>query len=169
MAEKKKVTVTLVMDELLYDIMNETFLRGRTVQNDTNYKEVASMFASLDEENQDKILRSIKRAFNEVKTEAGEYLSESGVTTNNQLISEDKDLVLNLTMPSNFNEASTAGAGEAIHDYIVKTAIADWYLVTNKQDAQEYVALAQKSIESIRKSLSKRSRPMRRAAAEGKS
>ena len=167
MAQKKNVTVTLVMDELLYDIMNETYLRGRTVQNDSNYKEVASMFASLDEENQDKILRSIKKAFNEVKTEAGEYLSESGLSTDNRLISEESDLELTLTMPSNFNEASTAGVGEAIHDYIVKTAVADWYLVTNKQDAQEYVALAQKSIESIRKSLSKRSRPMRRAGAGG--
>lgn len=165
MAQKKNVTVTLIMDELLYDIMNETYLRGRTVQNDDNYKEVASMFASLDEENQDKILRSIKKAFNEVKTEAGEYLSESGLKTDNKLISETADLVLVLTMPSNFNEASTAGVGEAMHDYIVKTAVADWYLVTNKQDAQEYVALAQKSIESIRKSLSKRSRPMRRAGA----
>lgn len=165
MAQKKSVKVTLVMDELLYDIMNETYLRGRTVQNDTNYKEVASMFASLDEENQDKILRSIKKAFNEIKTEAGEYLSESGLMTDNRVISEEDDLMLNLTMPSNFNEASTAGVGEAIHDYIVKTTVADWYLVTNKQDAQEYVALAQKSLESIRKSLSKRSRPMRRTGA----
>jgi len=165
MALKKNVTATLVMDELLYDIMNETYLRGRTLQNDSNYKEVASMFASLDEENQDKILRSIKKAFNDVKTEAGEYLSESGLMTDNKLILEEANLVLELKMPSNFNEAATAGVGESIHDYIVKTAVADWYLVTNKQDAQEYAALAQKSIESIRKSLSKRSRPIRRAAA----
>ncbi len=162
MADKKTVTATIVMEELLYDVMNETYLRGRTIQNDTNYKEVASMFASLDEENQDKILRSIKRAFAEVKTELSEYLNENGLTTDNKLISSDKDLVISLTMPTNFNEAASAGVAEAIHDYIRNSTVADWYLVTNKADAADYVALAQRSLESVRKSVSKRSRPMRR-------
>lgn len=166
MAQKKTVTATIVMDELLYDIMNETYLRGRTIQDDTNYKQVASMFASLDEENQDKVLRSIKKAFSEVKTELAEYLTESGLSTDNQLISADKDLVLSLTMPTNFNEAATAGVAEAVHDYIRNSAVSDWYLVTNKADATDYIDLAARSLESIRKSVSKRSRPMRRAAAE---
>ena len=159
------MTATITMDELLYDIMNETFLRGRTIQNDTNYKEVASMFASLDEENQDKILRSIKRAFTEVKTELAEYLTENGLTTDNRLIDSTQDLVLELTMPSNFNEAATAGIAESVHDYIRNTAVADWYLVTNKTDAADYSTLATRSLESIRKSVSKRSRPMRRSVA----
>lgn len=167
MANKKPVTATIVMDELLYDIMNETYLRGRTIQDDSNYKQVASMFASLDEENQDKILRSIKKAFSEVKTELSEYLTENGQTTDNKLISATADLVLSLTMPSNFNEAATAGVAEAVHDYIRNSAVSDWYLVTNKADAADYTGLAARSLENIRKSVSKRSRPMRRAAASG--
>lgn len=165
MAEKKTVTATIVMSELLYDIMNETYLRGRTIQNSDNYKEVASMFASLDDENQDKILRSVKRAFTNVKTELSEYLSESGLTTDNRLISSESDLIISLTMPNNFNEAATTGIAESVHDYIRNTAVADWYLVTNKSDAQDYYALATSSLESVRKSVSKRSRPMRRASA----
>lgn len=161
MAQKKRVTVTVEMKWLLYDIMNETFLRGRTIQDDQNYKEVASMFASADEENQEKLLRSIKRAVAEVQTALPEYLDERVTEANNAPISEDEDLVLNLVMPSNFNEAATAGIGEAVHDYIAKTAIADWYLVTNKADAGEYAAMAQRSMESIRMAVSKRSRPMR--------
>lgn len=161
MAEKKIVDITLSIEELLYDIMNETYLRGRSIQNESNYREVARMFASLDEENQDKILRSIKKAFSEVKGEASEYLNESGLLTDNRLIDVNTDLAIRLGMPSNFNEAATTGVGEAMHDYIVKTTVADWYLVTNKQDASEYIDLAQKSIESIRQSLSKRSRPKR--------
>ena len=160
-AAKKAVKATVDMSWLLYDIMNETFLRGRTIQNDQNYKEVASLFASEDEENVEKILRSIKKGFAEVKTELSEYLTESGLTTDNANITADNDLVLNLTMPSNFNEAATAGVAEAIHDYLRNVAVGDWYLVTNKGDAQDYIALAQKSLESIRKSVSKRSRPTR--------
>lgn len=160
---KKNVKATIDIAWLLYDIMNETFLRGRTIQDDKNYKEVASLFASQDEENAEKILRSIKKGFAEVKTELAEYLSESGLETDNANITAENDLVLNLTMPSNFNEAATAGVAEAIHDYLRNVAIGDWYLVTNKADAPEYVTLASKSLESIRKSVSKRSRPTRPA------
>lgn len=161
MAKKKAVKATIEMSWLIYDILNETYLRGRTIQDDKNYKEVASMFASEDEENYEKLLRSIKKAFAEIKTELAEYLDESGLETSNVAISGDDDLVLNLTMPSNFNEAATAGLGEAVHDYLKNVAVSDWYLVTNKTDAAEYVQLAQKSLENIRKSVSKRSRPTR--------
>lgn len=161
MATKKKVTATIDIEELLYDIMNETYLRGRTIQNGENHKEVASMYASEDDENLDKLLRSIKKGFAEVKTELAEYLDEDGTTTDNSRYDGTTDLVLNLTMPSNFNEAATAGVGEAIHDYLKNTAIAEWYLVTNKADAEEYITLAQKSLVSIQQAVSKRSRPKR--------
>lgn len=159
--EKKNVKATIKISWLLFDIMNETFLRGRTIQNKENHKEVASMFASEDEENREKILRSIKKGFAEVKTELAEYLNEDGTTTDNSHYDGTTDLVLNLTMPSNFNEAATAGVGEAIHDYLKNTAVADWYLVTNKGDASDYMTLAQKSLVSIRQAVSKRSRPKR--------
>ena len=68
-------------------------------------------------------------------------------------------------MPSNFNEAATAGIAEAVHDYLRNTAIAEWYLVTNKNDAGDYITLAQKSLEAIRKAVSRRSRPSRPATA----
>lgn len=158
---KKAVTATIKIDWLLYDIMNETFLRGRTIQNKENHKEVASMFASEDEENREKILRSIKKGFAEVKTELAEYLDEDGTTTDNSHYDGSTDLSLTLQMPSNFNEAATTGVGEAIHDYLKNTAIAEWYMVTNKADAEQYALLAQASMASILQAVSKRSRPKR--------
>ena len=119
------------------------------------------MFASEDEENREKILRSIKKGFAEVKTELAEYLDEDGTTTDNSHFDGSHNLELNLTMPSNFNEAATAGIGEAVHDYLKNTAIAEWYLVTNKTDAEQYIALATRSMASIQQSVSKRSRPKR--------
>lgn len=163
MATKKTVKATTEIKWLIFDILNETYLRGRTIQDDKNYKEVASMFASEDEENYEKILRSIKKGFAEIKTELAEYLTESGLETTNEAIDDEQDLELSLTMPSNFNEAATAGLGEAVHDYLKNVAVSEWYLVTNKQDAEAYVHQAQKSLESIRKSVSKRSRPIRPA------
>lgn len=118
------------------------------------------MFASEDEENREKILRSVKRAFSEVQTELGEYLNENGTTTDNSHYDGSTNLVLNLMMPSNFNEAATTGVGEAVHAYIANLAIADWYTVTNKADADQYYALANKYMEMIRQTVSKRSRPV---------
>lgn len=158
---KKDVTATIKISWLLYDIMNETFLRGRTIQDKDNHKAVASMFASEDEENREKILRSIKRAFAEVQTELGEYLDEDGTTTDNSHYDGSHNLVLNLKMPSNFNEAATTGIGEAVHAYLANSAIADWYTVTNKADAEQYYALANKFMDLIRQAVSKRSRPTR--------
>ena len=111
---KKSVTATIKISWLLFDIMNED-----------NHKEVASMFASEDEENREKILRSIKKGFAEVKTELSDYLNEDGTTTDNSHYDGSADLTLNLTMPSNFNEAATTGVGEAIHDYLKNSAIAE--------------------------------------------
>lgn len=161
MTAKKKVTVTIKSAWLLYDIMNETYLRGRTIQNKENYKEVASLYASEDEENREKILRSIKKGFAEVQSELSEYLDEDGSVTDNSHYDGEADLVLNLKMPSNFNEAATVGIGEAVHDYLKNRAIGEWYLVTNKTDAEQYFALSQGSMSAVLQAVSKRSRPTR--------
>ena len=158
---KKTVTATIDMQWLLYDIMNETYLRGRTIQNDENHKEVASMFASEDDENRDKILRSIKKGFAEVMTALAEYSNVSDTSTDDKPIDGTTDLTLTLSMPSNFNEAATAGLGEAVHDYLKNITVAEWYMVTDKADAEQYAALAQRSMASILSSVSKRSRPSR--------
>ena len=107
------------------------------------------------------VTATIKRAFAEVQTELGEYLNENGTTTDNSHYDGSHDLVLNLTMPSNFNEAAPTGVGEAVHAYLANSAIADWYMVTNKADAEQYYALANKNMELIRQTVSKRSRPAR--------
>lgn len=156
---KKDVTVTIKTPWLLYDIMNETYLRGRTLQNKENYKEAANMYASMDEGHRDKILRAVKSAFAEVKTGLEEYLDESMDSTDNICLDGSGDLALNLKMPGNFNEAATDGIGEGVHAYIVNSAIAYWYMVTNKAEADQYFALATKSMESIRHAASKRIRP----------
>lgn len=156
---KKSVTATIKISHLLYDIMNETFLRGRTIQNKDNHKEIASMFASADQENRTKILRSIKKGFAAVQTELAEYLDEDGTTTDNSRYDGTHNLELRLSMPSNFNNAATAGLGESVHDYLKNLTIAEWYMVTDKADADQYFQMAQASMAAISYAASKRSRP----------
>lgn len=156
---KKRITAKVKMSWLLYDIMNETSLRGRTILNRDNHKEVASMFASADEENREKILRSIKKALSEVQTELSEYLNEENTEADNGHCDGSSDLVLRLDMPGNFNEATTQAVVEAIHDYIKDSALAEWYQVTNPGEAEKYAAIAAVAMRNIQKSASRRRRP----------
>ena len=159
--EKKTVVITLKIRWLLYDIMNETYLRGQTIQTKENYKEVGRMFASEDEGNREKILRSVKRSFTEIETELEEYLQKESQDADNQEYNGHEDLSLELMMPSNFSEAATDGVEESIHSYIVNRAIGEWYMVTNKPEAEQYYTLAMQAMEKLRIGVSKRRRPMR--------
>lgn len=159
MSGKKKVKATIEMRWVLYDIENETYLRGRSMQNKENHKEVASLHATEDEENREKILRSVKRAFSEVQDRLGEYLDEQAAETDNSHYDGRRDLALNLEMPSNFNEVATMEIGEATHAYLVNMAIGDWYLVTNRAEADSYYALAAKNLARLQAAASSRRRP----------
>ncbi|MCH5234477.1 MAG: hypothetical protein J1E16_04225 [Muribaculaceae bacterium] len=157
---KKSVAVTLKMEEILFDVMNETFLKGRTIQDRTNHKEIASLFASEDEENKEKIMRSVKKSWGEIRSELSDYLDSQKLSTDNRnLTSTTGDLALNLVMPSNFNEAATDSVGDACHAFIVNNTVAEWYIVTKPDEAKTYFDLAQNAMELIRYSSSKRARP----------
>ena len=163
--ERNDVTVTLYMSELLYDVQNKTYLTGRSRENGTNHEEVANMQANDDDENLTQLQRSIQSAFATLKTKLSEYLSSTQSAGDNELIPESKDtLSVTLKMPTNYNHATVDGITSALHQYIVNMAIGDWFTITNKADASDYVALATANLELVRESLNKRIRPTRRTA-----
>lgn len=64
-------------------------------------------------------------------------------------------------MPGSYNKAANEAVVAAVHQYIVNTAIADWFVITNKPDAVEYANLAAVNITQLREALNKRVRPTR--------
>lgn len=159
---KKVITITEYMSELVYDIQNKTYLTGRSRQTGENHEEVANMQANDDDENSNQIIRSIGNAFANLKTKLSEYLVEEGTTSNNALISGEKNLVLTLQMPGNFNQATNDTISTGVHQYIVNSAIGDWFTITNKNDAADYVTLAAANLQEIREAINKRIRPKRK-------
>lgn len=159
---KKTITITEYMSELLYDIQNKTYLTGRSRQTGANHEEVANMQANDDDENANQIIRSIGNAFANLKTKLSEYLVESGTTSNNALISGEKNLTLTLQMPGNFNQATNDTISTSVHQYIVNSAIGDWFTITNKNDSSDYVTLAAANLDVIREAINKRVRPTRK-------
>lgn len=153
------VSVTLYTSELIYDVENKTYLTGRSRQSGNNHEEVANMQASEDEENRNQILRSFGNALGTIKTKLSEYLDLTGTTSNDALMDESKDITLKLQMPSNYNQSTVDTITSAAHQFFVNTAIGDWFVITDKADASDYVAQAAANLETLREALNKRSRP----------
>ena len=158
---KKTITITLYISELTYDIYNKTYLVGRSLDDGTKYKEVANMQANGDEENINQIMRSIGNAFTNLKAKLSEYIEENGTTSDNRLFAEASDLTISLKVPSNFNQATNDTIGTILHQYIVNSAIGDWFMVTNKNDAKSYADLSASNLVELRKVINKRVRPER--------
>lgn len=156
-----QVTIKIDISELVYDIQNKTYLTGRSRSDGKNYRQVALMQANNDDENLNQIMRSIENAFARVQSELSEVLDVEQVESRNTLSLDGNAKELVLYMPSNFNTAATNSIGAAIHQFIVGAATAEWFMITNKSDSEDYNKLSQTSLEMLREALSKRIRPKR--------
>jgi hypothetical protein len=167
MAENKKnLVITEEVKELLFDIQNKAYLTGqaREAEGTKNFQAASNMQASDDDDNSYQLRRSIANAFSSLKSLLGEYLFENATTSNNrvqQVIENSGQLVLSFKLPSNYNSASADSLGNGIHAYLVDMALAEWFTITNKEDAETYVAHATASLETVKRALYKRSRPTR--------
>nr|DAV37248.1 MAG TPA: hypothetical protein [Caudoviricetes sp.] len=166
MAENKKtLTVTQEVKELIYDIQNKAYLTGQAREAaGMGYQAASNMQASDDEENSYQIRRSLANAFASIKSVLGEYLNEDNTTSDNLIYDEidnNGQLSLEFLLPSNYNNASADSLGNGIHAYLVDTALGDWFTITNKEDAQTYIAHSAVSLETVKRALYKRSRPSR--------
>lgn len=167
MAESKKtLTVTLEVKELMHDIMNKAYLTGqaREAEGTKGYEAASNMQASEDEDNSYQLRRSLANAYSSLKSLLGEYLDEDKSSSNNRIqqqIDEDGQLELAFLLPSNYNNASADSLGNGIHAYLVDLTLAEWFTITNKDDAQDYLNHSTVSLETVKRALYKRSRPKR--------
>ena len=160
---KQTITITLYMSELVFDVQNKTYLTGRSRTNGENFEQVANMQADDEEENSKQILRSIGNAYGSLMAKLSEYVVSDKTTATNLITDQEANLTIALQMPASYNKAANEAVVAAVHQYIVNTAIADWFVITNKSDAVEYANLAAVNITQLREALNKRVRPARPA------
>ena len=147
------------MSELIYDIQNKTYLKGRSkVEADAAKR--AYMQANDDDENLNQLLRSIGDAYGSLKSELSEYINEEASSDNN-ILKDQSNIVVVLSMPSNFNEAAVKVISTGLHKYIVNTAIAEWFDLTSTEDSQNYAKQAVDSMAEVHDGINKRLRPER--------
>ena len=105
MAENKKtLTVTQQVKELVYDIQNKAYLTGQAREAaGKSYQVASNMQASDDDENSYQIRRSLANAFSSLKSLLGEYLNEDNTTSDN-LMDEEIDNNGKLSFRASSNE-----------------------------------------------------------------
>lgn len=166
----KDLTITLYKSELIYEVQNKTYLTGRSRHNGENHEQVANMQAGNDDEHLNQILRSLGSAFSELKTRLADFieLDEDQTATNNKLLesftdadSDNNKLEIDLVMPANYNTATADAISSACHNFVVNTAVADWYTLTAPAEAAPYASLAAVNIQQIRDAANKRIAPER--------
>jgi len=156
---KKTITITLHMSEIIYDVQNKTYLRGRSKQ-DAPADIKANMQANDDDENLNQVLRSVGNAYGSLKSALSEYIIESGTTANNGLHA-NSNIVITLSMPSNYNAAGNDVVATGLHKYIVNSAIFDWFVLTSPGDAEVYAPLARAAMGEVVDAINRRVRPTR--------
>lgn len=165
MEQKKTITVTLESREIKYDVMNKSHLTGQARNAaGVDYRSTAYMQASEDDGHAYQILRSISNAFSHLKVELGEYLHEDGSTSNNRInkaVEDGEKLTLSFLLPSNFNNSACDSLGGMLHEYIVDRTLSEWFVITDKDDAENYANLAIAALDRAKQALYKRERPTR--------
>lgn len=160
------LTVTIDIQELVYDIQNKTYLTGRSRSDGKNYRQVALMQANNDDENLNQIMRSIGNAIAKVKNELSEVLKGNAKEVNNALNLDTTSVSLMLYMPDNFNSAAGDSIVAAIHQFIVAYVTSEWFMITNKSDTDDYKRVAEANMELLREALCKRKKPSRTPTTE---
>lgn len=166
---RKNVTITLYVQELIYDVQNKTYITGRSRYNGKNHEEVANMQANDDDENLSQIARCVQKGFSDLKTKLSEYITNvTDAEADNTLFepgAENSVTEYNLTlsMPSNYNRATVQSIADNAHQYIVNSAIKEWFVITNKADANDYDVLLAGNLMIINEGLNKRVRPTKKS------
>ena len=159
----KDVTITLKKAEILYDIENTTYLVGNSRSTGDNFEQVSNMQNSGEGEDRNFVLRSIETAYAEVKRILSRYINEDMDAANNELMLATGDFVLSLSVVEVFNEAATESLKSAAHEYIIASALMDWFANVKPDEMTIYQTRKQEASVNLLASLYRKKAPSRPA------
>lgn len=164
---KRSVHITLFMSELLYDIENKTHLTARSLYAGDNDRQTAMMRVTADDEDRNNILRSIGNVLGTLRTTLNEYAPYVNAAGATDELTPTTNISIILAMPSNYNPQQNDAVAAALHQYVVDSAIGDWFTMTDKADAAPYLQSASADLEKLGEALNKRMRPSRPSGGGG--
>lgn len=157
---KKQIQITLNKDELLYDIENKAYLTGRSREDGSNHAAVSKMQADESDEDRNQMYRCIGNAIATLRNHLAEWVGDANSSTaNNVLETETLAYTIVLNMPMNYNTSVNGTLASAMHQYVVNSALAEWFSMTAKEEATDYYTLAAANLQQVKDASFKRLRP----------
>lgn len=158
---KQEIKIILNVDEMVYEIHNKTYLTGRSLENNTDQAIIAHMETNDDDGEINQILRSLSDSFAKFLTRMSEYIEDESDSADNILPSRGSNYEITLYMPSNYNTAANADIARAAAQFLVNTALYDWFAMTYPKAAEDYGKRAEACIAEINLAAHRRKRPTR--------
>ena len=158
MASEKNIS--LYMNEIMYDISNKAYLTGRS-KGEASAKAVHDMQVTENPNITKQVVRSVLDAYSSLKEVMAEWVTVVGAMVADDIPLVGSTLAVTIKVPSNFHDSMLKGVADSMHSYIVDKALADWFSITNKEDAELYANKATNDIAKLKEALFKRKRPIR--------
>lgn len=153
-----EITITIETKEVQFDVANKLHLYGNTAEGDRERK--ALLQVDIEGAAGEQVKRSVTSAAKRIALLFAGYLVVNTVDANNNLLPEESDIIYTLSAPSNFDKAATDTITQALHDYIVYSAIAD-HLEVHNEASSIYRKNAEQARDTIAEAVFKRVRPER--------
>lgn len=155
----RTLVISLSLKEILFDIRNKSYLTGKTREADERIR--ATIQASTDDDPQ--MLRAIQNATDRVTVLLSNNIAnDADDSTDDSFFEDDSDAnTISLVLPDNFNGGMSKSLATMIHDYVVSSALREWFMLTFKAEAADYVQLNNVELADIKAAVSKRMAPTR--------
>lgn len=164
MRERTKITVTLKKKELLYDIDNIAYITGDILGDaDTTPKYRSDIQSTREPWGKSIIIRALDRAFYHLRAKLTAY-TKSDTREDMDVTDAPKDLenyVLTLYVPQEVSESNIDGVACAAHNYLVYSALCDWFEKLKKDERDLYLFKLKEEMDLIKHYLTLRTKPMR--------
>ena len=160
-----KVMIELQKKELVFDIKNTAAVYADSISSSVaDSHSIHNIYDVGEDGNRDKLARILDSAVEDCNEMLFRYTKMKmlgGGFDSNELISGDTNITINLSLPSNYPLALKDALTSSIHDYIINTALMDWFIITNPNESKTYAELSVLAIKNLHEVFNRRERPRR--------
>lgn len=160
----RKITITLLRDEIMADVVNVAHITGRRL-NVAGGEEKASDIQTP-EEGVDKyvVARAMTEGLATIRKECGRYLNMGRLTDDNRMEDVEGSYILTLDMPDRWNYGALSQLTSLANAYVRDYCVYSIFEKTNPEETANYLTKANAELAGIKPVLEMRTAPVRRCA-----
>lgn len=137
--KKTSVVISLLREQLLYDIENYAYVEGSVVEV-ADVQDRAMVIDIAQEGNIDRVNRILNLAYSELVEIMFPYTKErcEDEEIRNDILTEPSEYTIRLSMPTMFSKTSVNLLANLCHEYMVCRVLSDWLNMTKHEAWQSW-------------------------------